>query len=59
MLRGTQKRFGQVEVGSTVRIPIDPVDRGKTDPRNVLAVVMENSDGYYKLGTKHGLFIKI
>ena len=59
MLRGTQKRFGQVEVGSTVRIQIDPVDRGKTDPRNVLAVVMENSDGYYKLGTKHGLFIKI
>ena len=55
MLKSTNQRFGPVEEGTTVRIPIDQVDRGKTDPRNILAVVMENSgDGYYQLGTKAG-----
>ena len=55
MLTATDKRFGSVNVGTTVRIPIDPVDRGKTDPRNVLGIVMENSNGYYTIGTEHGL----
>ena len=55
MLKSTNQRFGSVEEGTTVRIPIDQVDRGKTDPKNILAVVMENSgDGYYQLGTKAG-----
>ena len=60
MLKSTSQRFGPVEEGTTVIIPIDQVDRGKTDPRNILAVVMENSgDGYYQLGTKAGKNIYI
>lgn len=59
MLKSTRDRFGDVEVGTTVRIPIDPVDRGKTDPRNVLGVIMENDGGYYKIGTEHGLFYDV
>ena len=55
MLKATERRFGTVDVGTTVRVPIDSVDRGKTDPRNVLGVVMENNNGYYKIGTPHGL----
>lgn len=56
MLKSTENRYGHVEVGANVRIPIDAVDRGKTDPRNVLGVVMENNGGYYKIGTQHGFF---
>ncbi|KAL7079852.1 hypothetical protein ACQ4LE_000715 [Meloidogyne hapla] len=55
MTKATQDRLGQAEVGRTVRVPIDPVDRGKVDPRNILAVVMENNNGYYKLGTESGV----
>jgi cytochrome c-type biogenesis protein CcmH/NrfG len=55
MVAASNKRYGTVEVGQTVRIPVEPMDRGKTDPRNVLAVVMNNTDGYYTLGTPSGL----
>uniref|UniRef100_A0A915LWD1 Uncharacterized protein n=1 Tax=Meloidogyne javanica TaxID=6303 RepID=A0A915LWD1_MELJA len=34
MTSATLKRLGSVDVGSTVRVPIDPVNRGKIDPRN-------------------------
>jgi hypothetical protein len=54
MLKATSSRYGVVDVGTTVRIPIDQVDRGKIDPRNVLGVVLENSDGYYQIGTQNG-----
>jgi hypothetical protein len=58
MLKATEKRFGEVSPGTTVRIPIDSVDRGKTDPRSILGVVLENNQGYYKIGTKSGLVIQ-
>jgi hypothetical protein len=59
MLKATERRFGNVDVGTTMRVPIDSVDRGKTDPRNVLGVVMENDNGYYKIGTQHGWHFKM
>lgn len=31
------------------------MDRGKGDPRSILAVVMSMEDGCYKLGSKHGV----
>jgi len=51
MVKATISRYG----GTNVRIPIDQVDRGKVDPRNLLGVVKEESGGYYKIGTKEGL----
>jgi hypothetical protein len=45
MLISTTMRYGEVQVGTTVRIPVPEVDRSKTDPRNVLAVVMEHNNG--------------
>jgi hypothetical protein len=57
MLRSTEQRYGVVEPGTTVRVPVDSVDRGKADPRNVLGVVMENNGGYYQIGTQSGLNI--
>lgn len=51
----SDKKFGQVAVGKTVRIPIPDVDRAKGDLPNILGVVLEiTDDGYYRLGTKNG-----
>jgi hypothetical protein len=47
MLQSTAMRYGVVEVGTTVRIPVPDVDRSKVDPRNVLAIVMEQKDGIF------------
>jgi hypothetical protein len=58
MVKATISRYGNVAVGTNVRIPIDQVDRGKVDPKNLLGVVMEESGGYYKIGTKEGLIKK-
>jgi hypothetical protein len=44
MLRSTEARYGVVEEGVTVRIPIPSVDRSKADPRNVLGVVMKHPE---------------
>jgi hypothetical protein len=43
-----------VEPGTNVRIPIDAVDRGKADPRNLPGVIMDSNNGYYKIGTRAG-----
>ena len=51
MISNTVRCFRAVEAGSTVRVPIETFDRGRTDPKNFLAVVMSNNDGRYKLGT--------
>lgn len=47
------------KIGSTVRIPVLEVDRGRGDARSVLAVVLEaTEDGFYRLGTKEGVISK-
>ena len=43
------------KVGTNVLIPIPNVVRGKGDPRNLLAIVLQKDDIGYKLGTKSGL----
>jgi hypothetical protein len=55
MLRTSKRKFPPPQIGDTVRIQVPDVDRGRTDPRNVLAVVVgiENSD-FYRLANKHG-----
>jgi hypothetical protein len=55
MLRTSKRKFPPAQIGDTVRIQVPDVDRGRTDPRNVLAVVVgiEDSD-FYRLANKHG-----
>ncbi|KAI1703680.1 hypothetical protein DdX_14732 [Ditylenchus destructor] len=48
-------RNAPISVGQTVRIPIPSVDRAKTDPRNLLGVVMGEEDGFYRIGTDNGI----
>lgn len=54
MLHHSKQRFQQAEVGQTVVVRIPDVDRGRTDPLNIMAVIIKENNGFYELGTKHG-----
>ncbi|KAK9692792.1 hypothetical protein QE152_g34919 [Popillia japonica] len=41
MLKLSNQKFSEVQVGTTVRVPIPDVDRARGSPRNVLAVVSD------------------
>jgi hypothetical protein len=52
----SDKKFPPVPVGSTVRVPIPDVDKGRGDSRNILAIVMNvTEDGFYRIGTTQGI----
>ena len=55
MLRTSQKQFPPAQIGDTVRIQVPDVNCGRTDNRNMLAVVVgiEDSD-FYKLANENG-----
>lgn len=55
MLKTSNLKFQSVPVGKTVAVPVPDVDRGRTDMRNILAVVMKDDNGFYKLGTEYGI----
>ena len=55
----SDKKFPPASVGTTVRVPIPDVDRGRGELRNILAVVMTvTQDGFYQLGTTEGIVRK-
>lgn len=57
MLRTSKRKFPPAQIGDTVRIQVPNVDRGRTDTRNVLAVVVGIEDAnFYKLANKNGTF---
>jgi len=55
MAEASKKRFGHVDVGTTVRIPVSDVDRPKLGHTHIFGVVREESEGFYSLGTKAGI----
>uniref|UniRef100_A0A914PUR4 Uncharacterized protein n=1 Tax=Panagrolaimus davidi TaxID=227884 RepID=A0A914PUR4_9BILA len=54
MPESSAKRFIPLEVGQNVRVPVADVDRAKTDARNILGVILDKQDDFYKVGTKPG-----
>ncbi|CAF1128400.1 unnamed protein product [Adineta ricciae] len=56
-LQNTAKRqkLADLDVGDNVLVPLPDIDRGPTDARNVLAVIMEIKNDKFKLGAEHGL----
>uniref|UniRef100_A0ABD2VUG2 Integrase catalytic domain-containing protein n=1 Tax=Trichogramma kaykai TaxID=54128 RepID=A0ABD2VUG2_9HYME len=48
-----------ITVGDCVTVPIPDVDKAKSDLRNIIAIVLEERDGLFRLGTKHGIINKI
>ncbi|KAL4127470.1 hypothetical protein QTP88_011641 [Uroleucon formosanum] len=57
MIKTSNRKLKCINVGTTVRIPIPDVDKARGSPRNVLAVVTDVQDGFYKLCTEDG-FLK-
>lgn len=56
MQKISDAKFPPASVGDTVTVSVPKVDRGRGDPRNVVAVVLEaTEDGFYKLGNKDGV----
>uniref|UniRef100_A0A914CSJ4 Integrase catalytic domain-containing protein n=1 Tax=Acrobeloides nanus TaxID=290746 RepID=A0A914CSJ4_9BILA len=55
MLETSKRRFAPVEVGNTIRLPIDDVDRPKLGHSNMFGVVLAVGEGFYKIGTKSGI----
>ena len=47
----SERILTEIEVGRNILIPIPMVDRGKGDPRNLLAVILSREEHGYKLGT--------
>jgi len=62
MLRSSNQTFLPAQVGDTVRVrvPVVPdIDRGRMDYQNILAVVMDVDNDFYKLGTKYGIISQL
>ncbi|CAI6354190.1 unnamed protein product [Macrosiphum euphorbiae] len=57
MTTQSNKKYQELEVGTTVRISILDVDRARGSPRNSLAVIANVDNGFYKLCTENG-FLK-
>ncbi len=47
-------RFTPVSIETNVRVPVPSVDRAKCDFRNITAVVLDEDNGLYRLGTSQG-----
>jgi len=51
----SSKKFQKPTLGQNVRIRIPAIDRAKTDPRSVIAVITDIKDEeFYELATKLG-----
>ena len=49
MTTQSNKKYQELEVGTTVRISIPDVDRARRSPRNLLEVIADVDNGFYKL----------
>lgn len=54
MKKISDHKFAPADVGTTVRIPVPEVDRGRGDARSILGVILANNDGFYRIGTRDG-----
>ncbi|XP_060836281.1 KRAB-A domain-containing protein 2-like [Rhopalosiphum padi] len=59
MLRSSNQKFPSAQVGDTVRVRVPDIDRGRMDYQNILAVVMDVDNDFYKLGTKYGIISQL
>ncbi|KAH9631734.1 hypothetical protein HF086_014735 [Spodoptera exigua] len=49
-------KYSNVEVGQNVTLKVPEIDRAKTDPKSIIAVVIDvNDNEFYQLGTKMGI----
>jgi hypothetical protein len=55
MLKISDRKFPSAKVGDNVRVRVPDVDRGRTDPRSILTIIMAVENDFYKLGTEYGV----
>uniref|UniRef100_A0A914ED65 Uncharacterized protein n=1 Tax=Acrobeloides nanus TaxID=290746 RepID=A0A914ED65_9BILA len=55
MLNRSNKKLKTVPQNTSVLIPVPSVDRAKGDYRNIMGVVMSESNGLYQIGTTQGI----
>ncbi|CAK1589526.1 unnamed protein product [Parnassius mnemosyne] len=60
MLKSSEKKFAPVPIGTSVRIAVPEVDRGRGDVRNIKGVVLAKTDDeLYQIGTKNGILKQV
>ncbi|XP_071132857.1 uncharacterized protein [Mytilus edulis] len=59
MLSSSKKRLKDLKVGDYVIIPVQRVDRGPMDCKNIKGVVLDIAENGYKIGTKVGIVISL
>lgn len=55
MKAASSAKFKAIATGTNVRIGIPNEDREKIGAKNVIGVVMDEQDGFYTIGTQHGI----
>ena len=55
MTKRSKRILSQEDIGTNVLIPIPNVDRGKADPKNLLAIIVDRIEDNYSLGTREGM----
>ncbi|XP_008188371.2 uncharacterized protein LOC103310808 [Acyrthosiphon pisum] len=55
MLQTSHAAVLDLEVNDCVVMAVPKVDKGPTDPPNIICLVVEKKNKLYKLGTKHGM----
>lgn len=55
MVNRNKKKINSFKVGDYVLLHSEDVDRGKADPCNILCIIMEKKDEFFKLGCKVGV----
>lgn len=52
----SSNKYSNIKIGQNVRLKIPDIDRAKTDPKSIIAVVIDVKDNeFYQLGTKIGV----
>ncbi|KAJ8718531.1 hypothetical protein PYW08_002768 [Mythimna loreyi] len=56
MVAMSADKYPNMEVGQNVRLKVPDIDRAKTDPKSIIAIVMDVKENeFYQLGTKMGV----
>ena len=48
------RHFTPIPVGDNVMVNVPELDRGRGDDKNILCIVISESEGFFQIGTKHG-----
>lgn len=59
MLRSSNQKCPPAQVGDTVRVRVPDIDRARMDYQNILTIVMDVDNEFYKLGTKYGIISRL